>query len=98
MRYTLRLLTAQQYERAASMICACEEIRKSHTDLFGDNTISIGLWVGSTTTPNTMKSAVKAYEDLYNKKSDENPFVTYDPQKLLKDIKHPAASQAPMAA
>lgn len=75
MRYTLRLLTAQQYERAASMICACEEIRKSHTDLFGDNTISIGLWVGSTTTPNTMKSAVKAYEDLYNKKSDENPFV-----------------------
>ena len=75
MRYTLRLLTAQQYERASSMICACEEIRKAHTDLFGDNTISIGLWVGTTTTPNTMKSAVKAYEDLYNKKSDENPFV-----------------------
>ena len=24
--------------------------------------------------------------------------TTYDPQKLLKDIKHPAASQAPMAA
>lgn len=75
MRYTLRLLTAQQYERASSMICACEQIRKSHTDLFGDNTISIGLWVGSATTPNKMKDAVKAYEDLYNKRSDENPFV-----------------------
>lgn len=25
-------------------------------------------------------------------------WTTYDPQKLLKDIKHPAASQAPMAA
>lgn len=24
--------------------------------------------------------------------------TTYDPQKLLKDIKHPATSQAPMAA
>lgn len=75
MRYTLRLLTAQQYERASSMICACEQIRKSHTDLFGDNMISIGLWVGAATTPNKMKDAVKAYEDLYNKKSDENPFV-----------------------
>lgn len=75
MRYTLRLLTAQQYERASSMICACEQIRKSHTDLFGDNTISIGLWVGSVTTPNKMKDAVKAYEDLYNKRSNENPFV-----------------------
>lgn len=75
MRYTLRLLTAQQYERASSMICACEQIRKTHTDLFGDHTISIGLWVGSATTPNKMKDAVKAYEDLYNKKSDENPFV-----------------------
>lgn len=75
MRYTLRLLTAQQYERASSMICACEQIRKSHTDLFGDNTISIGLWVGAATTPNKMKDAVKAYEDLYNKRSDENPFV-----------------------
>lgn len=75
MRYTLRLLTAQQYERASSMICACEQIRKEHEDLFGSSTISIGLWVGSATTPNKMKDAVKAYEDLYNKKSDENPFV-----------------------
>ena len=75
MRYTLRLLTAQQYERASAMICACEQIRKAHENLFGRTRISIGLWVGVSTTPNKMSSAAKAYDDLYNKKSDENPFV-----------------------
>ena len=75
MRYTLRLLTAQQYERASSLICACEVIRREHPDLFGDTRISIGLWVGVSTTPNDMAKAVKAYEDLYNNKTDVNPFV-----------------------
>lgn len=74
MRYTLRLLTAQQYERASSMICACELLRKDNSDLFGEDRISIGLWVGEATTPNVMKNAVKAYEELY-KDSNVNPFV-----------------------
>lgn len=39
MRYTLRLLAAQQFTRAATMICACENIRqdclrKKHADVF----------------------------------------------------------------
>ncbi|MFO7881460.1 MAG: helicase-related protein [Kosmotogaceae bacterium] len=75
MRYTLRLLTAQQYERASSMICACDTIRKEYEDLLGTARISIGLWVGSSTTPNSMKDAVKAYDKLYNGRSDINPFV-----------------------
>ena len=75
MRYTLRLLTAQQYERASSMICACDLIRKEHENLFGKSRITIGLWVGSATTPNKMSEAVKEYEKLYNGTSDENPFV-----------------------
>lgn len=74
MRYTLRLLTAQQYERASAMICACDLIRKEHEDLFGENRITIGLWVGSSTTPNTVKDAVKAYEKLYRGEGS-NPFV-----------------------
>ena len=74
MRYTLRLLTAQQYERASAMICACEKIRRENTSLFGTNKITIGLWVGSSTTPNTVKAAVKAYEKLY-KGEGKNPFV-----------------------
>lgn len=75
MRYTLRLLTAQQYERASAMICACDIIRKQHEDLFGMCRITIGLWVGIDTTPNKMSEAVKSFRELYNGESDENPFV-----------------------
>lgn len=75
MRYTLRLLTAQQYERASAMICACDLIRQKHEEFFGKSRISIGLWVGSATTPNKMADAVTKYDELYSGKSDENPFV-----------------------
>jgi hypothetical protein len=75
MRYTLRLLTAQQYERAASMICACDLIRREHEELFGKTRISIGLWVGSATTPNKMKEAVSRFDALKRGKSVGNPFV-----------------------
>lgn len=75
MRYTLRLLTAQQYERAASLICACEMIRQEMPDILGDKRITIGLWVGMATTPNRMDDAIKKFNELYNKEKDVNPFV-----------------------
>ena len=75
MRYTLRLLTSQQYERASAMICACDIIRKENEDLLGTDRISIGLWVGGDTSPNSMQEAVQKYDKLYNGTSDENPFV-----------------------
>lgn len=75
MRYTLRLLTAQQYERASSMICACEMIRREHEELFGSNRITIGLWVGGATTPNTVREAVRAFTDLQKGITRNNPFV-----------------------
>ena len=75
MRYTLRLLTSQQYERASSMICACETIRKERESQLGTDRITIGLWVGGETSPNSMADAVSDYDKLYSSKSDINPFV-----------------------
>jgi hypothetical protein len=74
MRYTLRLLTAQQYDRASSMICACEMIRKEKENELGKKRITIGLWVGSATTPNKMDEAIKDFDRLYRGDTTENPF------------------------
>jgi hypothetical protein len=57
MRYTLRLLTAQQFLRACKVISALELIRRKNTDAFGNEPISIGLWVGAASSPNTYKQA-----------------------------------------
>jgi hypothetical protein len=60
MRYTLRLLTAQQFIRASKIICALELLRVSRPQELGEERFSIGLWVGSTTSPNTFKQAIEA--------------------------------------
>lgn len=51
MRYTLRLLTVQQFQRAASLITACEMIR-DETPALGTSPVSLGLYVGGEATPN----------------------------------------------
>ena len=64
MRYTLRLLTIQQFQRATALICACESIRRKaleHGDnRWGKTPFRIGLWVGRRTTPNRTDDAVEA--------------------------------------
>ena len=55
MRYTLRLLTLQQFERAAGLICALGD--RAPEDLPDTAPISLGLWVGQGATPNNVKDA-----------------------------------------
>ena len=60
MRYTLRLLTRQQFERAARLICALELIRRQDSRSarrLGDEPFSVGIWVGSGVCPNTIEQA-----------------------------------------
>lgn len=52
MRYTLRLLTLDQLERAATLICALELERRKDPTKLGPQRFSIGLWVGKAATPN----------------------------------------------
>ena len=63
MRYTLRLLTLQQFERAAGLICrpGAPDQRETRP---GRRPISIGLWVGQAATPNTLADARLALNKL----------------------------------
>lgn len=71
MRYTLRLLTSQQFQRASSMICACELIRRERPTELGEEAISIGLWVGGSLTPLYREPAVKSLNSLARPNSQE---------------------------
>lgn len=64
MRYTLRLLTAQQFERAAALVCATEDIRRSKPDRWGAVPFRLGMWVGGSLTPNRSKEANDALDKL----------------------------------
>ncbi len=63
MRYTLRLLTSQQFLRASKVICALELIRQNKPDQFGSEPFSIGLWVGKASSPNKFCEVKKILED-----------------------------------
>ena len=89
MRYTLRLLAAQQFTRASTLICACEYIRRESIkknskykkyDL-GNDEINIGLWIGGDHTPNKIEKAKECYEYL-NKSNIKN--LKYNKEKYNK--------------
>ncbi len=78
-RYTLRLLTTQQFRRTLSMITAAEYLRVQRTKyvgwrpngcdidgdwIYGSTRFSIGLWVGSSVTPNQLRGAGNALQIL----------------------------------
>ena len=94
MRYTLRLLTVQQFQRAASLICACDAIRRERGDL-GDASISLGLYVGGEATPNRVGDARDALQEEHG---GHQPRST--PRQLLdcpvcgQDLPPPSYSEA----
>ena len=71
LRYTLRLLTTQQFERGARLIAACELVRRKgnfERDL-GVVPFSIGLWVGPMT-PSRFEDARDAVEEAHRRHTE----------------------------
>lgn len=76
MRYTLRLLTAQQFQRASRLICAMEHVRRQNAAELGEAEISTGIWLGGSTTPNTREEARSVLRSLQNGDGrEQNKFV-----------------------
>lgn len=64
MRYTLRLLTRQQFVRAARMICALELLRRGDPEQLGDEPITVGMWVGRAASPNRFNDAQECVKEM----------------------------------
>ncbi len=64
MRYTLRLLTRQQFERGARVSCALELIRRQDPARLGEDPIDIGIWVGKEISPNSFHQARELAEKI----------------------------------
>jgi len=80
MRYTLRLLTSQQFQRAAGLICALETIRIREKDeggkpILGETPFRIGIWVGGSTTPNKHNQSIDAFKAAERKGPEEYQHV-----------------------
>lgn len=82
MRYTLRLLTSQQFERCAKLVSVIETMRRSGEHSFlGSEPVTLGLWVGADTAPNYLDSdndrspgARQLYDRMINESDPQNRF------------------------
>jgi hypothetical protein len=73
LRYTLRLLTLDQLGRAATLMCALEELRYRNPKELGNARFTIGLWVGLSATANRLSDVHKALHDFSPGRTD-SPF------------------------
>jgi hypothetical protein len=80
MRYTLRLLTLQQFQRAATLLCAMEIIRAGDVAKWGAEPFTLGLWVGNKVTPGTTEQSHQAIEAIRDK--DRNRAGIASPAQL----------------
>jgi hypothetical protein len=82
MRYTLRLLTLQQFQRASALMCACETIRRADVERWGEKPFRIGLWVGMKATPNTTEQAYEWLQEQRGGGWNENRVAVGSPAQL----------------
>jgi len=79
MRYTLRMLTTQQFQRAASLICAMEFLRRNPTTTGSGNIsgqrFSLGLWIGGDGSPNNCDVARTEIGKFRRGDVEGNPLV-----------------------
>ena len=71
-RYTLRLLTAQQFQRMAALACCCEVLRIRNRAEMGSLPITIGLWVGGGASPNKFLEARDRLQQLQDDSTSES--------------------------
>jgi len=79
MRYTLRMLTTQQFQRAASLITAMEFLRripdKHKIGIIPGKRFSLALWIGNDGTPNKITDAKAEIAKYSQGVSGGNPLV-----------------------
>lgn len=73
LRYTLRLLTLDQLERAARLVCALEVVRREVPAELGKTRFSIGLWVGQSATANTFADARERIDQWKDSENERSP-------------------------
>jgi hypothetical protein len=73
LRYTLRLLTLDQLGRAATLMCALEELRRKSPKILGNTRFTVGLWVGKGATANYLNE-VHAQLNDYTPGRTDSPF------------------------
>lgn len=94
MRYTLRLLTIQQFQRAAALMCACEIIREKNKAKWGQIPFLVGLFVGQSTTPNKIGEKIdyaKYNEDEW-KYHDRSTTAYYALEYWKRKLEKPSTS------
>lgn len=74
-RYTLRLLTTQQFIRSATLVCALERMRSLDEERLGTRPIDIGLWIGGGSTPNKQTDAQHEFDALLDDRRPQNRFM-----------------------
>jgi len=73
LRYTLRLLTLDQLERATALMCALEVLRRQGPQLLGEHRFAVGLWVGKSAAANTMADIRQQLDDYQAGIRDTSP-------------------------